>query len=397
MGGPAHDEERAGPRRWVGEFADRELEARFLVEEGPVRGRFARVACWAFVAVAVVLAGIDAALVDEPARMALLVGVRLLTVLPAAVLAAALGRPNRGAPARLMTMVEALLLAGHVTLAGVDPADGPAGLIGLVALSVAVVTLGTNRVRTRATLVVTAWIGWTAVAVAVEGRTWAVAAPVAAVAAGVLGVSLVAATRAERTQRREWWLRHQERELNIRLSAEIRRRERIERDLVHRANVDVLTGLPNRRHFMELAEAEFARAERSGEELSIVVMDVDHFKEVNDHHGHAGGDEVLRTLSTLLREQLRRIDILGRLGGEEFAVVMPRTKAARATAVIERVSRRVRDEPVLLLEGPVRLTVSAGVVEADVWTETVDDALARADAAMYRAKYDGRDRVVVAP
>ena len=197
----------------------------------------------------------------------------------------------------------------------------------------------------------------------------------------VVGVGLVAAQRLESVQRREWALREGERELNIRLSAEIRRRERIERDLLIRANVDGLTGVPNRRHFLELADIEYKRAQRNAQPLSLVVLDVDHFKAINDEHGHATGDEVLRRLASVLREHVRRIDVVGRIGGEEFALMMPGADTARAGEVVERICSVVRDETILLAEGQVRLTISAGVAEADVWTESIDDALARADAA----------------
>jgi diguanylate cyclase (GGDEF)-like protein len=212
----------------------------------------------------------------------------------------------------------------------------------------------------------------------------------------VVGIAAVAANRAEAVQRREWVLRQGERELVIRLSAEIRRRERVERDLVIKANVDALTTVPNRRHFLELADVEYRRAQRSGETMSIVVLDVDHFKVINDTWGHASGDEVLRRLAMVLRDNVRRIDVVGRLGGEEFAVLMPGANEERAAEVMERICQLIRFEEIDLPDGLVTLTVSAGIAETNPWSESIDDALARADAAMYRAKYDGRDRFVVA-
>jgi diguanylate cyclase (GGDEF)-like protein len=131
--------------------------------------------------------------------------------------------------------------------------------------------------------------------------------------------------------------------------------------------------------------------------MSIVVLDVDHFKDINDTWGHASGDEVLRRLATVLRENVRRIDVVGRLGGEEFAVLMPGASDERAAEVIERICQRIRHEEIDLPDGFVTLTVSAGIAETDPWSESIDDALERADAAMYRAKYDGRDRFVIAP
>jgi diguanylate cyclase (GGDEF)-like protein len=126
------------------------------------------------------------------------------------------------------------------------------------------------------------------------------------------------------------------------------------------------------------------------------VLDVDHFKAINDTYGHASGDEVLQRLAAVLRENVRRIDVVGRLGGEEFAVLMPGTGHERAAEVLERICQRVRSEIIDVPDGLVTLTVSAGIAQTDPWTESIDDALARADAAMYRAKFDGRDRFVVA-
>ena len=183
---------------------------------------------------------------------------------------------------------------------------------------------------------------------------------------------------------------------NEQLRAEIARRERMERELVLRANLDPLTKIPNRRHFEEQAREEFVRCQRTRQPMSLLLLDVDHFKWINDTHGHAAGDEVLRVFSDALSEQVRRIDIVGRLGGEEFAVVMPGADRERAEEAAERLRARVAGLRIDMPSGLVRLTVSIGVTECDVWTEHLADVLARADEAMYQAKTSGRDQVVFA-
>jgi diguanylate cyclase (GGDEF)-like protein len=384
-------------RNFVAEFVDPAIERRFQGDEWRIRTQFARVACLVFVATFATLAMVDVGAVHRPTQLLTLLTVRLLCVLPALAMAAGLAGTPRAIPGELMTMLEVVLLGGNVALAAFEPARGAASAIGMAVIMWAVLTLGTNRIQTRILLVIGALAGWVIVNVVHLEAPSATLAPATVMLVVAVGVGIVAALRLEGVQRREWALREGERDLNIRLSAEIRRRERIERDLVIRANVDGLTGVPNRRHFLELADVEYKRAQRNHQPLSLVVLDVDHFKSINDEHGHATGDEVLRRLAAIMRDHVRRIDVVGRIGGEEFAVMMPGADASRAGEVVERICAVIREETIPIDDGGVaRLTVSAGIADADVWTESIDDALARADAAMYRAKYDGRDRVVVA-
>jgi len=160
------------------------------------------------------------------------------------------------------------------------------------------------------------------------------------------------------------------------------------------AQIDELTRLSNRRHVFELLKAEQARCLRSAEPLSVVLIDLDHFKAINDRHGHAVGDAVLRGFAQALREGLRETDGAGRWGGEEFLLVLPRMPASAAAALVDRlrgvVSERLLDPTVPAL----RLSFSAGVSECS-GSEVVQDAIARADDALYEAKNAGRGRTRV--
>jgi diguanylate cyclase (GGDEF)-like protein len=165
------------------------------------------------------------------------------------------------------------------------------------------------------------------------------------------------------------------------------------------AVTDELTGTFNRRHFFERARLELVRAKRGGQPLSILILDLDHFKRVNDTRGHEAGDRVLRAVCDLFRARLRETDLVGRLGGEEFVILLPETPPARACDTAERLraSAAESDFPVSD-EASARMTVSIGVAGTNrVSDETVEDLIRTADRAMYNAKNAGRNCVRCPP
>jgi diguanylate cyclase (GGDEF)-like protein/PAS domain S-box-containing protein len=167
--------------------------------------------------------------------------------------------------------------------------------------------------------------------------------------------------------------------------------------LEHEARTDGLTQVPNRKYFLNRAVDEFARCRRYGHSLSMWVLDLDFFKSVNDNHGHQAGDTVLRAFVATCQDTLRDWDILGRMGGEEFAVLLPETDAQQALLVAERLRQAVASTPVPVGDGvSVSLTVSIGVATMREGDGDVHALLSRADAALYRAKDTGRDKVCVA-
>jgi diguanylate cyclase (GGDEF)-like protein len=162
------------------------------------------------------------------------------------------------------------------------------------------------------------------------------------------------------------------------------------------ATTDELTGLANRRAFMHSLEIEVARAERSGSPLSVAVVDLDHFKKVNDRFGHAGGDSVLKGFADVARRTMRTGDVVGRLGGEEFGVLMPDTDVAKAKLACERLRAEVAAARFTATDGtPIRVTVSTGIALL-VAGEERDHLVTRADDALYRAKEAGRNQVQTA-
>ena len=160
------------------------------------------------------------------------------------------------------------------------------------------------------------------------------------------------------------------------------------------AQVDELTRLSNRRHVFELLKAEQARCVRSAQPLSVVLIDLDHFKAVNDRHGHAVGDAVLRGFAQVLREGLRETDGAGRWGGEEFLLVLPHMPATAAAALVDRVRGVVAERLLDPTVPALRVSFSAGISEC-ASGEVAQDAIARADDALYEAKNAGRGRTVV--
>jgi len=180
------------------------------------------------------------------------------------------------------------------------------------------------------------------------------------------------------------------------ISTDITERKELEEQFERQAHLDYLTGLNNRRHLIELGEAELTRALRYGKPLSVFMLDIDHFKHFNDTYGHKAGDLVLQKLAKVMHDTLRTVDIVGRMGGEEFAVLLPETELGQAAEVAERLRAAVAQTPVVLDAGlPLHFAVSIGVSMLQDQETNLDILLHAADRALYQAKEAGRNRVVV--
>ena len=185
------------------------------------------------------------------------------------------------------------------------------------------------------------------------------------------------------------------RQANERLSHEVEMRQRLETELRDLAHRDHLTGISNRRHFFDLADQAFAKARASGAPLSLLIADIDYFKQINDTYGHMHGDEVLKVLVRVCREALGEVDMLARLGGEEFVMLLPDADMATAHARADQLRAEAQRAPVRLHEATLHFTVSLGVAQ---WQpeESLLFLMRRADEALYLAKYNGRNRVEAA-
>lgn len=165
-------------------------------------------------------------------------------------------------------------------------------------------------------------------------------------------------------------------------------------ELAWHASTDALTGASNRRHFMEQVEVELARAKRNGLPVSVIVMDIDFFKAINDEYGHQAGDAVLKSMVAQVSESLRPHDLIGRIGGEEFMVLLPDTPHASAATFAERVRQRIASMSVAVDDAIIYTTVSIGVAEFGRDGASVDQVFKVADERLYQAKHAGRNCVI---
>ena len=203
-------------------------------------------------------------------------------------------------------------------------------------------------------------------------------------------------SRLNQLQRKQFALLMDERSTNRQLQTEINERQLLESQLRQMASTDPLTGIPNRRHFFELAEREFSRAQREGTPLAICMVDIDRFKVLNDRHGHAVGDLVLSAVASCCASVLRDTDIIGRYGGEEFVIALPQADLATAEPIAERLRQKVHALDLPMIDGETRLSVTVGISQVLPQETALEMALQRADAALYAGKARGRNCVVVA-
>jgi diguanylate cyclase (GGDEF)-like protein/PAS domain S-box-containing protein len=174
------------------------------------------------------------------------------------------------------------------------------------------------------------------------------------------------------------------------------RNAQLHAEVQKQAITDGLTGTYNRRGFLDLGLREVERANRFGRTLAAIMMDIDHFKDVNDQFGHGAGDQVLQVVSQILVDNVRKVDILGRYGGDEFAVLLPEIDMFAATGVAERLRQVIADTAIQSEKnGPIRITASLGVARLSTTIKDLEGLLQNADRAMYHAKSTGRNRVEI--
>jgi diguanylate cyclase (GGDEF)-like protein len=164
--------------------------------------------------------------------------------------------------------------------------------------------------------------------------------------------------------------------------------------LRYQATHDGLTGVWNRKAVLDLLHREFEQAARDNRRIGIMMLDADHFKRINDIHGHLAGDAVLQQFAHRIQDSLRSYDLIGRYGGEEFLAILPNCEGGELSNCAERVRAAIGGDPILAEGTPLAVTVSIGTAVLDPLHNSEKEALAAADSALYEAKYAGRNRVV---
>ncbi|MGR4069632.1 GGDEF domain-containing protein [Billgrantia sp. C5P2] len=224
--------------------------------------------------------------------------------------------------------------------------------------------------------------------------------PVAALRLSLLlimtnAVGFCALLRLENLQRKQFALLQEERDQNHHLLKEIALRKDLEAQLRMVAERDALTGLDSRSHFMKRAKALLQRSRMEKKPFSLFMIDVDHFKSINDTWGHTHGDRVLAKIAEACAQSLRPTDVIGRFGGEEFMVALPDTGPEDAQIVAERLKKRVAELPLQEDMSEMRLSVTIGIALAHTEEADLDSLITRADQSLYVGKRDGRNRVVM--
>jgi diguanylate cyclase (GGDEF)-like protein/PAS domain S-box-containing protein len=175
---------------------------------------------------------------------------------------------------------------------------------------------------------------------------------------------------------------------------DITNRKQMEEELLQLATTDPLTGASNRRHFIERASTELKRSRRYGSQMAIIMLDIDHFKQVNDNYGHSIGDEVLKRLVNCCQQELRSSDLFGRFGGEEFAIILVETDKQKTLQTCERLIEQISKLKIRTPRGDISVTVSIGFTMHQADDISIDSLLKRADDALYKAKNAGRNRAI---
>jgi len=176
---------------------------------------------------------------------------------------------------------------------------------------------------------------------------------------------------------------------------DISKNRKTEEELLRLASTDPLTGAFNRREFTAIAEREALRANRYHHPLSVLMLDLDHFKRLNDTYGHSAGDKALQRFTMICTNALRNVDVFGRWGGEEFVALLPETDIQGATVIAERLRKLTADNLLTYNDHKISFTTSIGIAEFKDGETSIDGVLSRADNAVYDAKKAGRDRISV--
>ncbi|TDR53280.1 diguanylate cyclase (GGDEF)-like protein [Halomonas ventosae] len=328
-------------------------------------------------------------------ELTLLLAMRLVVVVSCLVLAFLIGRAgdyNRRGWLHALPLW--ILATGIILIIPLRPESLATQVTAVVVATMAFYLLIPNLLPVVATASLYLSLGFLAAAVVVADIPAVVALRISLLLIMTNAVGFFALLRLEKLQRKQFALLQEERVQNQQMAEEISHRKSLEAQLRRVAERDGLTGLDSRGHFMTRAEALLRRSRHEKAPFSLFMIDVDHFKAINDTWGHSQGDRVLAAIAETCKRSLRPKDVIGRFGGEEFIVALPETHLKDAQMVAERLQSKVAELSVREENPDHRLTVTigiAGVLDEDV---DLDDLIHQADQALYAGKHGGRNRVV---
>ncbi|MDW7748026.1 GGDEF domain-containing protein [Halomonas sp.] len=380
----------------TGQFHEPRVEAMYRRDIAPRVRRDSSVALCVVALIIGMLAISDYHYTGVTTEFYLLLTMRLVVVVSCLALAFLIGRfGNYHNKAWLHTLPLWILATAIILIVPLRPDTIPTQVTAMVVANMAFYLLIPNLLP--AVIIASLYLnlGFLAAAVLVAEVPPVIALRIMLLLIMTNAVGYFALLRLERLQRKQFALLQEERIQNRQLVEEIAHRKSLEAQLRQFAEQDGLTGLDARRHFMARAETLLRRARLEKTPFSLFMIDVDHFKAINDNWGHRQGDAVLTAIAETCKRSLRPQDVIGRFGGEEFIVALPDTYPKDARVVAERLQQKVSELPVSEAMPNHRLTVTIGI--AAVGDEDVDltDLIQQADQALYLGKHGGRNRVVL--
>ena len=381
---------------WRAEFVDAAAEQAYRADVQPRMARQLRTALWVWAALLLLFAVPDYLALGPSAVFWNLSAYRAATALLLLLSAYALrSRPHLATQGLLAMWLEMAAFPFFFLFLLLRPEMRAAtiGMIMVVNLSLFIFVPGRVVLGVQVALVA---IAGTVASMLASGTEPALAPGLAMLLALPAVLGFVSANRLQRAQRQEFVVRAQLQQANAALQEQIARSNELQAELQRQATTDPLTGLLNRREFARRFARDALRADRDASPLSVALLDLDHFKKINDQHGHAAGDDVLRQVARLAQDCFRNVDSVGRIGGEEFAVLLPGANLEHAAAVAARFVARLGDLAVVHGDATIHLTATVGVAPRAVGEPQLDEVLQRADAALYQGKREGRNCVMLA-
>jgi len=383
--------------RLLSEFVDPDLERRYRLSSLAETGRTLGVTLGLGAAIFVLFGMVEILQIGFVWKMFVMLAFRVVLVIMIVTYCTRLrSRPELAISYALITVIECWAMGLFLLTSALRPEEFEAHNLNFMVLVGALFIFIPNRWLNVAAICSTSAIAYLTISSVVVKQSASAGFNNSITVIVMTVLCALVARRLEIVRRKEFASLVMEREANQNLIEEITRRQALEDELTWMATHDPLSDLLNRRAFFEQAEREVARSRRSGLPLSLIIIDADEFKLINDRFGHHTGDEAIKQIASACKLHLRADDLLGRIGGEEFAALLPATGLGLAGEVSRRLCAAIHETVFNHPLGPVPLSVSIGVTECRVWEEAIPDSLQRADEAMYEAKRSGRNCVVPA-